>query len=152
MAGNFQMITRLRSPITIVSMRGTSGDLGHPRQSRYRCSLPGLAGFAGPRCTEPEVPRSGSRSLRLLKKILTQRHGGNQRVQPKTAVSDFRNFPTACKEQLSFQADTYCFGFAGTFAGAAGGTTSAGFTQFTLNGPVAFTWTIVSVLLRAKWR
>src|SRR5580692_1119353 len=45
-------------------MRGTSGDLRHPRQSRYRCSLPGLAGFAGPRCTEPEVPRSGSRALR----------------------------------------------------------------------------------------
>ena len=45
-------------------MRGTSGDLRHPRQSRYRCSLPGLAGFAGPRCTEPEVPRSGSRAPR----------------------------------------------------------------------------------------
>src|SRR5215467_5481980 len=43
------------------SVRGTSGDLRHPRRSRYRCSLPGLAGFAGPRCTEPEVPRSGSR-------------------------------------------------------------------------------------------
>jgi len=46
------------------AVRGTSGDLRHPRQSRYRCSLPGLAGFAGPRCTEPEVPRSGSRALR----------------------------------------------------------------------------------------
>ena len=44
------------------SVRGTSGDLRHPRRSRYRCSLPGLAGFAGPRCTEPEVPRSGSRA------------------------------------------------------------------------------------------
>jgi len=42
-------------------VRGTSGDLRHPRCSRYRCSLPGLAGFAGPRCTEPEAPRSGSR-------------------------------------------------------------------------------------------
>src|SRR6266478_1811391 len=84
MAVNFQMITRHRS--LLCSMRGTSGDLGHPRQSRYRCSLPGLAGFAGPRCTEPEVPRSGSRSSRLLKKILTQLHGGNQRAQAKTAL------------------------------------------------------------------
>src|SRR5580765_8554267 len=49
------------------SERGTSGDLGHTRQSRYRCSLPGLAGFAGPRCTEPEVPRSGSRASRGCK-------------------------------------------------------------------------------------
>src|SRR6266480_6736031 len=32
-------------------------------RSRYRCSLPGLAGFAGPRCTEPEVPRSGTRTI-----------------------------------------------------------------------------------------
>src|SRR5260370_42221996 len=43
-------------------MRGTSGELRHPRRSRYRCSLPGLAGFAGPRCAEPEVPRSGTRA------------------------------------------------------------------------------------------
>src|SRR3989440_8886240 len=43
------------------SVRGTPGGLRHPRRSRYRCSLPGLAGFAGPRCTEPEVPRSGTR-------------------------------------------------------------------------------------------
>ncbi len=28
--------------------------------TRYRCSLPGLAGFAGNRCTEPEVPPIGS--------------------------------------------------------------------------------------------
>src|SRR6202011_2156208 len=46
-----------------LKMRGTSGELRHPRRSRYRCSLPGLAGFAGPRCTEPEVPRFGSRRL-----------------------------------------------------------------------------------------
>jgi hypothetical protein len=32
---------------------------------------------------------------------------------------------------------------------ASGGTTSAGFTQFTLKGPMAFTWTIVAVLLNA---
>ena len=129
----------------LLSARGTSGDLGHPRQSRYRCSLPGLAGFAGPRCTEPEVPRSGSRSSRLLKKILTQRPGGNQRRR-----CGFRNFLPAFGAQLSFQRDAYCCGFAGSFLGASGGTTSAGFTQFTLNGPTAFTWTTVSVLLRAK--
>ena len=40
-------------------MRGTSGPLRHTRLTRYRCSLPGLAGFAGNRCTEPEVPRIG---------------------------------------------------------------------------------------------
>src|SRR5882757_1114231 len=58
------------------SARGTSGDLGHTRQSRYRCSLPGLAGFAGPRCTEPEVPRSGSPAItRLLDKIVAQQFG-----------------------------------------------------------------------------
>jgi hypothetical protein len=45
-------------------MRGTSGGLRRTRRSRYRCSLPGLAGFAGPRRTEPEVPRSGSRASR----------------------------------------------------------------------------------------
>src|SRR5258707_3984365 len=48
-------------------MRGTSGELRHPRRSRYRCSLPGLAGFAGPRCTEPEVPRFGSRDFLRLR-------------------------------------------------------------------------------------
>src|SRR5581483_8856139 len=48
----------------LLPVRGTSGHPRHPRLSRYRCSLPGLAGFAGPRCTEPEVPRSGSRALR----------------------------------------------------------------------------------------
>src|SRR5271169_1788639 len=42
-------------------MRGTSGTLRHTKRSRYRCSLPGLAGFAGLRRTEPEVPRIGSR-------------------------------------------------------------------------------------------
>ncbi len=47
---------RKASPET---MRGTSGPLRHPKCSRYRCSLPGLAGFAGHRCTEPEVPRIG---------------------------------------------------------------------------------------------
>jgi hypothetical protein len=45
-------------------MRGTSGTPRHTNRSRYRCSLPGLAGFAGLRRTEPEVPRIGSRSTR----------------------------------------------------------------------------------------
>ena len=52
-------------------MRGTPGDLRHPRRSRYRCSLPGLAGFAGPRCTEPEVPRSGSNCFPCRKRSLS---------------------------------------------------------------------------------
>jgi hypothetical protein len=43
------------------SIRGTSESPRHTWLTRYRCSLPGLAGFAGPRCTEPEVPRCGSR-------------------------------------------------------------------------------------------
>src|SRR5229473_8568795 len=47
-----------------VQMRGTSGTPRHTKRSRYRCSLPGLAGFAGLRRTEPEVPRIGSRSTR----------------------------------------------------------------------------------------
>jgi hypothetical protein len=42
-------------------MRGTSGTPRRTKRSRYRCSLPGLAGFAGLRRTEPEVPRIGSR-------------------------------------------------------------------------------------------
>jgi hypothetical protein len=99
MAVNFQVITRHRS--LLHSMRGTSGDLGHPRQSRYRCSLPGLAGFAGPRCTEPEVPRSGSRSSRLLQKILTQRHRGNQRAQPTTALR-CSEFPSGIRSATIF--------------------------------------------------
>ena len=41
------------------AMRGTSGTPRHTKLARYRCSLPGLAGFAGNRCTEPEVPPNG---------------------------------------------------------------------------------------------
>src|SRR5579864_765315 len=51
-------------------MRGTSGTPRHTKRSRYRCSLPGLAGFAGLRRTEPEVPRIGSRFAR--KRLPTQ--------------------------------------------------------------------------------
>src|SRR6185437_7453920 len=37
-------------------VEGTSGDPRRTKLIRYRCSLPGLAGFAGNRRTEPEVP------------------------------------------------------------------------------------------------
>ena len=45
----------------VVKKRGTPVHPRHTWLTRYRCSLPGLAGFAGPRCTEPEVPRLCSR-------------------------------------------------------------------------------------------
>src|SRR5271156_2972079 len=44
------------------AIKGTSGVPRHTKLTRYRCSLPGLAGFAGNRCTEPEVPSIGSRT------------------------------------------------------------------------------------------
>src|SRR5277367_169074 len=44
------------------AIKGTSGVPRHTKLTRYRCSLPGLAGFAGNRCTEPEVPSIGSRA------------------------------------------------------------------------------------------
>ena len=47
------------------SNRGTSGSPRHTRLTRYRCSLPGLAGFAGPRCTKPEVPRFDTHLARM---------------------------------------------------------------------------------------
>jgi hypothetical protein len=55
-------------------MRGTSGTPRRTKRSRYRCSLPGLAGFAGLRRTEPEVPRIGSRATR-------------QRLPPKSSTA-----------------------------------------------------------------
>src|SRR5882672_4781432 len=57
-------------------MRGTSGTPRRTKRSRYRCSLPGLAGFAGLRRTEPEVPRIGSRAfnVRLRRKSSTAPH------------------------------------------------------------------------------
>src|SRR5690349_2908728 len=68
-------------------MRGTSGELRHPRLTRYRCSLPGLAGFAGPRCTEPEVPRSGARALsRGRGKILTYSFTSRVQVEPTSSA------------------------------------------------------------------
>src|SRR5580704_233246 len=41
------------------AIRGTSGTPRRTKLTRYRCSLPGLAGFAGNRRTEPEVPPIG---------------------------------------------------------------------------------------------
>src|SRR6267143_4548802 len=48
-----------------LQMRGTSGTPRRTKRSRYRCSLPGLAGFAGLRRTEPEVPRIDSRAFKV---------------------------------------------------------------------------------------
>src|ERR1700736_4858544 len=78
-------------------VRGTSGDPRHTRLSRYRCSLPGLAGFAGPRCTEPEVPRSGSRAnfptaekslaqLELSHTRRTRRKKSNREKKPRSFI------------------------------------------------------------------
>src|ERR1700691_3394993 len=58
------MPSTLELPGAFRKMRGTSGTLRHTKRSRYRCSLPGRAGFAGLRRTDPEVPRIGSRSTR----------------------------------------------------------------------------------------
>ncbi len=52
--------------ISRAARRGTSGTPRHTKLTRYRCSLPGLAGFAGNRCTEPEVPPIGSRAEKHL--------------------------------------------------------------------------------------
>jgi hypothetical protein len=48
----FPDLRRLSAP----NQGGTSGTPRHTELARYRCSLPGLAGFTGLRCTEPEVP------------------------------------------------------------------------------------------------
>ena len=53
-------------------MRGTSGTPRHTKQTRYRCSLPGLAEFTGNRCTEPEVPHIGGK-FSARERSLTQR-------------------------------------------------------------------------------
>src|SRR5271156_2648743 len=64
---------------------GTSGHPRHTKLTRYRCSLPGLAGFAGNRCTEPEVPpisrifsrrRESSTRHLAAKQFAAQRWGG----------------------------------------------------------------------------
>src|SRR5271156_2373037 len=63
----------------LAATRGTSGTPRHTRLTRYRCSLPGLAGFAGNRCTEPEVPPIGSHRANIsahktAPRSLAQRH------------------------------------------------------------------------------
>src|SRR5271168_719943 len=63
----------------LAAIRGTSGTPRHTRLTRYRCSLPGLAGFAGNRCTEPEVPPIGSPRAKIsahktAPRSLAQRH------------------------------------------------------------------------------
>ena len=55
------------------SIRGTSESPRHTRLTRYRCSLPGLAGFAGPRCTKSEVPRLGSQPFTTANQSLPHR-------------------------------------------------------------------------------
>ncbi len=66
-------------------MSGTSGPLRHTKRSRYRCSLPGLAEFAGNRCTEPEVPRIGSpASSETTRGSLAQR-AGRRKKTPRRA-------------------------------------------------------------------
>ncbi len=55
------------------SIRGTSESPRHTRLTRYRCSLPGLAGFAGPRCTKSEVPRLGSQPFTTANQSLAHR-------------------------------------------------------------------------------
>ena len=79
----FSLLETDNRALEIFPARGTSGDLRHPRRSRYRCSLPGLAGFAGPRCTEPEVPRSGGRAsfYASAKKSLAQRLERSQKAR-----------------------------------------------------------------------
>jgi len=74
-----------------LQMRGTSGTPRRTKRSRYRCSLPGLAGFAGLRRTEPEVPRIGSRAFkeRLRKNSSTApRPKKEKRLQRKSNTED----------------------------------------------------------------
>src|SRR5690242_10785359 len=119
------LLTTYNSRLKTFTARGTSGDLRHPRHTRYRCSLPGLAGFAGPRCTEPEVPRSG---VRALPRVRVEKSSIAMRAQPECSGALNR----VSVKIVSWSA--YDFAFA---AGASGGCTSDGFTQFTLKGPIA---------------
>src|SRR5271169_3133850 len=79
--------------------RGTSGTPRHTRLTRYRCSLPGLAGFAGNRCTEPEVPPIGSHRAnisahktapRSLAQRFTARKTGDTRAKRKISADGLR--------------------------------------------------------------
>jgi hypothetical protein len=75
------------------TMRGTSGTPRHTKRSRYRCSLPGLAGFTGNRCTEPEVPRIGRNSARSPQSSTAfQRVKVNRPIsQPMRSEFNFQN-------------------------------------------------------------
>jgi hypothetical protein len=61
-------------------LEGTSGTLRRTKLTRYRCSLPGLAGFAGNRRTKPEVPPIGERETRrnkFAKRVLSRNGESN---------------------------------------------------------------------------
>ena len=65
-------------------LEGTSGTLRRTKLTRYRCSLPGLAGFAGNRRTKPEVPPIGegeSRREKFAKRDLGRKGESNTGVQ-----------------------------------------------------------------------
>src|SRR5580765_8556204 len=82
------MTWRLRTRL-LSAMRGTSGTLRHTKRSRYRCSLPGLAGFAGLRRTEPEVPRIGSRSIRKRLQMKSSTATGAKKEKGHEVVHPF---------------------------------------------------------------
>src|ERR1700692_5097846 len=88
-------------------MRGTSGTLRHTKRSRYRCSLPGLAGFAGLRRTEPEVPRIGSRPSR--ERLQTQSSTAARARKKESARHLKKVQPRKSSLGLFFE----CSGFAG---------------------------------------
>src|ERR1700693_2255352 len=86
-------------------MRGTSGTPRHSKRSRYRCSLPGLAGFAGLRRTEPEVPRIGSRFTR--KRLQWQFSIATRAKKTKPDNESFPNFENVRDRELA--ADVFKF-------------------------------------------
>src|ERR1700688_4455898 len=86
-------------------MRGTSGTPRHAKRSRYRCSLPGLAGFAGLRRTEPEVPRIGSRFTR--KRLPSQSSTAMRAKKTKPEHESCPNFENFRDRELA--ADVFKF-------------------------------------------
>jgi hypothetical protein len=89
-----------------LQMRGTSGTPRRTKRSRYRCSLPGLAGFAGLRRTEPEVPRIGSRAIkvRLQRKSSTASLSkkNKTRLSARTRTT-WESSAACCEGRLSFR-------------------------------------------------
>ena len=83
-------------------MRGTSGTPRHSKRSRYRCSLPGLAGFAGLRRTEPEVPRIGRRST--TKRLPSKSSTAARAKKENQACGHYSilNFENACNFNMKF--------------------------------------------------